>query len=59
MIRGDHEDKFFLSLIFCIVLFKILFKEMKINVSTLQLRVICCQNNVNIMSIWQKWFLQF
>ncbi len=53
MIRVDHENKFFLSFI-CIVLFKILFKEIKMNVSTLQLRVICSQNNVKIMSIWQK-----
>ncbi len=54
MIRGDHENKFFLYYSYFF-----LYSAMKIDVSTLQLRVICCQTNVQIMSIEQKWFLQF
>ncbi len=44
---------------FFIILFFFFYSAMKIDVSTLQLRVICCQTNVQIMSIEQKWFLQF
>ncbi len=44
---------------FFIILYFFLYSAMKIDVYTLQLRVICCQTNVQIMSIEQKWFLQF